>query len=104
MVYWKKGKKLKNGKFIVEKFLGQGGYGYTYKVIKSRTQETFAIKTLNDLALSKDNFIEIQDDFFNEAIKLAFCRHPNIVKVYPQKFSREWNILHGDGISRSGKI
>lgn len=89
MVNWEKGKELKNGKFIVEKYLGQGGYGYTYKVIKSRTKETFAVKTLNDLAQDKENFAEIQDDFFNEAIKLACCRHPNIVGVHPQSFRED---------------
>ncbi len=89
MVHWEEGKELKNGKFVVEKLLGGGGFGIAYKVLKTRTQESFVIKTLNDLARSKENFAAIQDDFFNEAIKLAFCRHPNIVRVYPQSFRED---------------
>ena len=86
MSYWKKGKELNQGKYIVEQLLGFGGFGVTYKVKQTRTNKIFALKTLNELARSKPNFKQLQANFINEAIALASCRHPNIVRVYPQGF------------------
>ena len=86
MAYWKTGDKLNNGKFVVEELLGSGGFGVTYKIKQTRTNKLFALKTLNELARSKPDFPQLQSKFINEAIALASCSHPNIVKVYPQGF------------------
>lgn len=86
MGYWKAGDELNQGKFVVEELLGSGGFGVTYKIRQAKTNKLFALKTLNELARSKPDFQQLQAKFINEAIALANCRHPNIVRVYPQGF------------------
>ena len=86
MRYWNRGEELSDGKFIVEQLLGTGGFGVTYKVKQTRNNELFALKTLNIEAQNKEDFQQLQDKFINEAIALASCRHPNIVRVYPKGF------------------
>ena len=89
MVRWEEGKKLKNGKYTVQKFLDEGGFGYTYKVLKTRNDKYFVIKTLKDDILVEKNIAEVEENFINEAMKLSSCRHPNIVRVYSQTFREE---------------
>ena len=89
MVYWKVGKKLNHDKYIVNEILGSGGFGVTYKITEVRTKRLFALKTLNIEAQSRSDFDQLQTKFINEAIALASCPHPNIVKVYPQVFQSE---------------
>jgi formylglycine-generating enzyme required for sulfatase activity/tRNA A-37 threonylcarbamoyl transferase component Bud32 len=86
MVYWKEGEKLNSGKYLVEQLLGSGGFGVTYRIRETRSNKLFALKTLNEIAKNKPDFPQLQSKFINEAIALANCRHPNIVKVYPQGF------------------
>jgi|GEM_PF-1355672 len=87
MYYWQKGKHLNNGKYVVDRLLGIGGYGITYKVINTETNELFAIKTPNNRIQQQANFQQLQGKFINEIIALAKCNHPNIVRVYSQVFS-----------------
>ena len=87
MHYWQRGKHLNHGKYIVEELLGGGGYGITYKVKNTNNNELYAIKTLNTKRQQQDNYKQLQDQFINEIITLANCRHPNIVRVYSQVFS-----------------
>ncbi|MEY2856161.1 MAG: hypothetical protein RLZZ74_470, partial [Cyanobacteriota bacterium] len=86
MVYWKEGDELNSGKYLVEQLLGSGGFGVTYRIRETRTNKLFALKTLNEIAKNQPDFRQLQSKFINEAIALASCRHPNIVKVYPQGF------------------
>ena len=86
MRYWKEGDKLNNGKYTVEQILGCGGFGVTYKIRQNKNNRLFALKTLNLEARAKPDFPQLQAKFINEAIALASCRHPNIVRVYPQGF------------------
>ncbi len=86
MRYWNQGEELNNSKFVVEQLLGSGGFGVTYKIRHTRTNKLFALKTLNLEAQSRPDFQQLQIKFINEAIALASCRHPNIVRVYPQGF------------------
>lgn len=86
MGYWKEGDELNKGKYVVKQLLGSGGFGVTYKVKQIRTNKIYALKTLNELAKSKPDFQQLQAKFINEAIALASCRHPNIVRVYPKGF------------------
>jgi eukaryotic-like serine/threonine-protein kinase len=76
---WLSGQKLQDGKYIIEKKLGQGGFGITY-LAKDRINNQFVIKTLKET--SDDDFDNNQQNFVNEALKLAKCSHPHIVKVY----------------------
>ena len=86
MQYWQQGTRINNNKYIVEQILGSGGFGITYKVKESRTNKQFAIKTLNYQCQQLPDFEQLQQKFINEALALASCRHPNIVRVFPQMF------------------
>ena len=86
MQFWHEGKQLQNGKLIVEKVLGNGGYGVTYKVRETSTGRYLAVKKLKEERRKQANFQEQQTKFFNEIIALANCTHPNIVRVYPRTF------------------
>ena len=87
MYHWQKGKHLKKGKYVVEDLLGSGGYGVTYKVKNTDTNNLLAIKTINNRLLQHPKIEQLKDKFINEIIALAKCDHPNIVRVYPQVFS-----------------
>jgi eukaryotic-like serine/threonine-protein kinase len=82
MERWQPGKSLQDGRFIIEKVLGGGGYGTTYSIRDNRTGNIFVLKTLNDQQQSQADFQQRQVKFVNEALKLAQCIHPHIVKVY----------------------
>ncbi len=77
---WIQGQKLQRGKYSVEKVLGQGGFGITY-LVKDKQSNPFVIKTLNSYLLRQYNFAKLEQDFLNEALRLAKFRHPHIVRV-----------------------
>ena len=89
MRYWNQGEELNSGKYVVEKLLGSGGFGVTYKIKHTRNNKSFALKTLNIDAQNRSDFEQLQVKFINEAIALASCRHPHIVRVYPQVFQQD---------------
>ncbi|NET70774.1 MAG: protein kinase [Sphaerospermopsis sp. SIO1G2] len=82
MKLWQPHQQLNNGRFIIHKLLGSGGFGITYSVREKTTSKLFVIKTLNHLQQQKQNFKQLQVKFVNEALRLARCSHPHIVKVY----------------------
>ncbi|HEY9596399.1 MAG TPA: serine/threonine-protein kinase [Cyanophyceae cyanobacterium] len=77
---WKPGQKLQHGKYTIEKELGQGGFGITY-LVKDKQGNPLVIKTLNDYLQRQYDFAKFQQDFLNEALRLAKFRHPHIVRV-----------------------
>lgn len=77
---WKPGHQLQEGKYIIEKTLGEGGFGITY-LAKDDRDNRFAIKTLKQKGLKYREFVKYQQDFLNEAKCLAQCTHPSIVRV-----------------------
>lgn len=79
---WKLNQRLQNGRFIIQKVLGGGGFGITYTVVEQHTGKLFALKTLNHLQQSQADFQQRQVKFVNEALRLAKCSHPHIVQVY----------------------
>ncbi|MFK0732409.1 MAG: protein kinase, partial [Gloeotrichia echinulata HAB0833] len=82
MKLWIPNQHLKNGRFIIQKVLGGGGFGVTYSAIEQRTSKLFVIKTLNHIQQSQADFDERQEKFVNEALVLKGCKHPHIVQVY----------------------
>lgn len=86
---WRPGTKLNHGRYVVDKLLGEGGFGVTYLATDTHTGDPIAIKTLNSECQSHKDFAKFQERFVNEAIALANCRHENIVRVYPKMFQQE---------------
>jgi eukaryotic-like serine/threonine-protein kinase len=78
---WQVNTQLQNGKYTLEKTLGEGGFGITY-LAKEETGKQVAIKTLNDDIRKRRDFNQCQEDFLNEALRLAQCRHPHVVRVH----------------------
>ncbi len=82
MQVWQNNQEIKHGRFLVQKVLGAGGFGITYLVIEQQTNKSYVIKTLNHLQQSREDFIDRQEKFVNEALILKGCRHSHIVQVY----------------------
>ena len=77
---WQAGQKLQHGKYTIEKELGQGGFGITY-LVKDKQGNQLVVKTLNDYLRRQLDFAKFEQDFLNEALRLAKFRHPHIVRV-----------------------
>ncbi|MBD2056596.1 serine/threonine protein kinase [Oculatella sp. FACHB-28] len=77
---WISGKQLQNGRYTIQRVLAHGRVGITYLAIE-RNGDSVVIKTPNDEALSKPDADRLQQSFVKEAVKLAKCRHPHIVKA-----------------------
>lgn len=75
-----KRQKLRDGKYTIEKELGRGLFSITYRA-RRREGKIVALKALNEeLRLHKD-YERLETMFFGEAVKLAKCNNPHIVKV-----------------------
>ena len=86
---------IRQGHYKIEKTLGQGGFGITYKAMKVATSQELAIKELfpegsyrqginiiwSANITPKERQKEI-NDFKQEAAYLSQCIHPNITRVY----------------------
>jgi serine/threonine protein kinase len=88
---------LCNGKYRIEKVLGQGGYGITYLAEELILERDVAIKELySDSSMNRDlssgrvvlhteaisDFARARENFLIEGRRLAKLRHPNVVHVY----------------------
>jgi serine/threonine protein kinase len=77
---WAAGIQLQSGRYTIQKVLGHGRFGITY-LARDSNGNPVVIKTPNDEALSRPDFDRLQQVFVQEAVKLAKCRHPHIVKA-----------------------
>ncbi|MGH1395625.1 MAG: protein kinase domain-containing protein, partial [Trichormus sp.] len=81
---WNPGKQLFGDRYIIERKLGEGGIGITY-LAKNKQGKLRVIKTLREEILNSPTWIphqsKLKQDFKEEALRLALCRHPHIVEV-----------------------
>ncbi|KAM3115525.1 protein kinase domain-containing protein [Phormidesmis sp. 146-33] len=77
---WSAGKKLQSGRYTIERKLGEGGFGVTY-LAKSQSGKRVVVKTVNEQVQNQPDFAKFQQDFLNEALRLAGCSHQHIVRV-----------------------
>jgi eukaryotic-like serine/threonine-protein kinase len=78
---WPAQTQLQNGRYEIEQILGTGGFGITY-LAREQMGDRVVIKTLNDRIQKRRDFDQCQQDFLNEALRLAQCRHPHIIRVH----------------------
>ncbi|MBE9143137.1 serine/threonine protein kinase [Planktothrix mougeotii] len=81
-LYWQPGKKLKDGKYIIEKMLGRGGFGVTY-LVKSQGNKKFVVKTPRPrlLYLNDSSDTELELEGFKLFGLLHTVQNPHIVKL-----------------------
>lgn len=87
---------LNGGKYIIEKKIGEGGFGITYRAIQSGLDRPVCIKeyfpagrcirdtyarTIHIQGMDHDKFEKYRKAFVNEARTLAGLRHASIVEV-----------------------
>ncbi|AFY99149.1 serine/threonine-protein kinase [Calothrix sp. PCC 6303] len=81
---WNPGKPLFGGRYIIEAKLGEGGVGITY-LARNTLNQPRVIKTLRQEVLNnrvwKSRQEKLRQDFRHEAVRLAVCQHPHIVKI-----------------------
>ncbi len=81
---WNPGHRLFGGRYILERKLGEGGIGITY-LARNQRDELRVIKTLKEEILNnaawKAHQTKLKQDFRDEAVRLAVCRHPHIVQI-----------------------
>ncbi|MBD2297234.1 serine/threonine-protein kinase [Nostoc sp. FACHB-190] len=94
MQSWQANQPIQNGRFIIQKVIGSGGFGITYSAIEQFTGKLFVIKTLNQQQQHQADFEERQVKFVNEALILKSCKHSHIVQVYELiKENRLWGMV-----------
>lgn len=77
IMVWVRGQQLKRGKYVVDMVLGQNAFYITY-LAKTRNDRAVVIKTINKKIFNSD---VLESNFSNEAVLIANCKHPHIVKV-----------------------
>jgi serine/threonine protein kinase len=105
---WTPGQVLRDGKYVIKKKLGDGGFGITY-LAEDKKGNTVVIKTLKETDREHPDFDKYQQDFVNEALRLKGCQHPHIVKVYESiKEGELWGMvmeyIEGEDIGSLGKL
>ncbi|MGC1247900.1 MAG: serine/threonine-protein kinase [Spirulinaceae cyanobacterium] len=80
---WAEGHEVKNGRYVIQNVLGQGGFGITYKAWDTFYDEFVALKTPNEYLKHDPDYQKYVDRFVKESKrlqKLTKLSHPHIVK------------------------
>lgn len=72
---------LQDGRYVVRRVLGRGGFGITFECVDTRLQRLVAVKALAPVDHRVD-IVEAKQRFLREATVLARFTHPGIVRVY----------------------
>ena len=81
---WAQGQQLQNGKYVIEKVLGRGGFGITYKARHIVLNYDVVIKTPNEDVKSDPEYAKYVKRFIKEGEMLAQLsndQHPHIVEI-----------------------
>ncbi|OUL30127.1 serine/threonine-protein kinase [Nostoc sp. 106C] len=81
---WKAEQRLQNGKYVIDKVLGQGGFGITYKALHVELKRIVVIKTPNERLSNDPEYEKYIERFIQEGRTLARLSedpHPHIVGV-----------------------
>ncbi|MBE9000124.1 serine/threonine protein kinase [Nostoc sp. LEGE 12447] len=81
---WTDGQRLQGGKYVIDKVLGQGGFGITYKALHIELNQTVVIKTPNEYLSHDPEYDKYIDRFIQEGrilARLSEDPHPHIVGV-----------------------
>ncbi len=82
MSNWQAGTLLNNGRYTIERILGEGVFGITYLARDNQTNRKVVVKTLNYQVQKLPDFGKCKKRFQDEAEQLKKCQHKNIVKFY----------------------
>jgi serine/threonine protein kinase len=83
MSIWRPGTSINNGRYIIQQYIGRGGFGIAYSAKDQIKGKIVVIKTLNPTQLSLEEFRREERKFYNEGMRLAKCNpHRHIVEVY----------------------
>jgi hypothetical protein len=77
-----------DGKYVVERLIGEGGMGKVYRGLNTRTAGPVAIKTLIPGLLADESVVA---RFEIEAKSASNLQHPNTIRIYD--FGREGDVL-----------
>jgi len=81
---WVQGQQLQNGRYVIEKVLGRGGFGITYKARHTFLNYDVVIKTPNEDVKSDPDYAKYVERFIKEGRMLAQLSndpHPYIVRI-----------------------
>jgi serine/threonine-protein kinase len=81
---WTVGKKLQNGKYVIQQVLGQGGFGITYQALQVNLNRSVVIKTPNKYLQNDPEYKKYIEKFIAEGqllARLSKDSHPHIVGV-----------------------
>ena len=80
---WPAGHKVKNGRYVIQEVLGQGGFGITYKAWDNSQNGFVALKTPNEYLKHDPDYQKYVSQFVKESKRLqrlTKLSHPHIVK------------------------
>lgn len=72
---------LQDGKYTIERILGQGALGITYQATHVYWGKPVVLKILNPTLRNYPNFNQFQRQFVAEAHRLSQCQHPHLARI-----------------------